>query len=336
MYDSTKNYKGKSIIVTSRMHMWDLPTDKTGHYGSYIDAQDSTVYTAVSGEATTSLSGTLAFKAGDAKRTCFGVTLTITSSGEVYTDNYNGVLTGSLGGTGTINYTSGAYTVSNPGVGTVAYQWEMTNNKGVTDFTKSATRTAGQGFVFRQDEGGDAILAIVNNNGVYYSLKTNSTYALTIASTDTTATNIVFRRNMGIPFWRALVNTNKGIMFMDTANPEKPQLTILQPNAVGDNLEPATLAKQFDFSEYIWDACAMATYSEYIVFSGRTSDSGTNNKLFLYNVRRNTVDILPYFAKTIQTDLGRLFIGDTTTDNVYEILSGYDDDNQLIENYWIS
>lgn len=212
----------------------------------------------------------------------------------------------------------------------------MTNNKGITDFTKSATRTAGQGFVFRQDEGGDAILAIVNNNGVYYSLKTNSTYALTIASTDTTATNIVFRRNMGVPFWRALVNTNKGIMFMDTANPEKPQLTILRPNAVGDNLEPYTLARQFDFSEYVWDQCAMDTYSEYIVFSGRTSTSSTNNKLFIYNIRRNTVDILPYFAKTIQTNLGRLYIGDTTTDNVYEILSGYDDDNQLIENYWIS
>jgi hypothetical protein len=96
MYDSTKNYKGKSIIVTSRMHMWDLPNDKTGHYGSYIDAQDSSVYTSVSGEATTSLTGTLAFKAGDAKRTCFGVAITITASGEVYTDNYSGVLTGSL------------------------------------------------------------------------------------------------------------------------------------------------------------------------------------------------------------------------------------------------
>lgn len=47
MYDSTKNFKGKSIITTGRMLMWDLPNDKTGLYGSRIDAQDSTVYTTV-------------------------------------------------------------------------------------------------------------------------------------------------------------------------------------------------------------------------------------------------------------------------------------------------
>ena len=63
MFDSTKNFKGKSIISTGRMLMWDLPNDKTGLYGSFIDAQNSTVYTTVTGEATTSLAGTLAFKA---------------------------------------------------------------------------------------------------------------------------------------------------------------------------------------------------------------------------------------------------------------------------------
>ena len=72
MYDSTKNFKGKSIITTGRMLMWDLPNDKTGLYGSRIDPQNSTVYTTVSGEVIAdTATGTLAFKAGDAKRTCF-------------------------------------------------------------------------------------------------------------------------------------------------------------------------------------------------------------------------------------------------------------------------
>ena len=86
---------------------------------------------------------------------------------------------------------------------------------------------------------------------------------------------------------------------MDTANKETPQLTILTPNAVGDNLEPVILAKQFDFSAYEWDMCAMETFGEFIIFSGRTPDNSTNNKLFLYNFRRGTIDILPYFAKTL-------------------------------------
>lgn len=340
MYDSTKNFKGNSIIATSRMFLWNTPTDKTGLYLSYIDLQDSSVYTTVTAEATTSLTGTLAFKGGDAKRTCFAVVATHTVSGEVFRDNYNGVLVGSLGNTGTINYTTGAYTFSVAGVGTVDYSWEMTNNKGVTDFTYSGTRTAGQGNVYRQDEGGDAIMNVEIFEGQYYSLKARSAYELIISSTapyaDLSATNKIFRRDIGIPYWRASVSTGKGIIFMNTANLDKPQLTILQKNINGDNLEPVTLANHFDFSNYTWDMCYMETYGEYVVFSGRTSDSDVNNRLFLYNVRRDTVDILPYGAKTIVSNNGLLYIGDTVTGNIYQILDGFDDNGDTIENYWIS
>jgi len=342
MYDSTKNFKGKSIIATGRMIMWDVKAwtvnfDKTGLYGSRIDAQNSTVYTTVSAEVIAdTASGTLAFKAWDAKRTCFWVTITDTSSGEVFTDNYSGVLTGTLWGTGTINYMTGAFTTSQSGAGTADYQWEMTNNKWVTDFTKTATRLAAEWFTFRQDEWGDAIQKVTVHDGSYYSLKQRSVYKLTIDSTDLIATNIVFRKDIGMQYWRSSVTTGKGIIFMDTANREKPQLTILTPNAIGDNLEPVVLAKQFDFSNYEWDMCAMGTFGEYIVFSGRTPSNSTNDTLFFYNFRIGTIDILPYFAKTILEIEGRLYIGDTTTENVYEILSGFDDDNQEIVNYWIS
>lgn len=336
MYDSSKNYKGKSMITQSRMSMWDVKGSLTTHFLSYTDsAQDSSVYTTVVAEAFASLGDTLDFKAGGATRTCFNVRPTITGTGEVYTDNYDGTLTGSLGGTGTINYTTGVFTLSNAGVGTVTYAWEDSNVKGVTDFTFSGTRTALQGDVVRQDEGGDAILNIIFHEGSYYSIKSQSVYRLTIASTGLSFENIVFRSSIGIPYWRACVGTSKGIMFMDTSKLDKPQLTILQKNLT-DNLEPFVLANQFDFSNYIWDMCAMNTFGEFVVFSGRTSDSDRNNKLFLYNVRRDTVDIIPYGAKTITSNNGMLYIGDTLTDNIYNILSGFDDDEQTIENYWIS
>lgn len=338
LYDSTKNYKGKSIIVQSRMSMWDVKGSLTTHFLSYTDsAQDSSVYTTVTAESITDVaSGTLAFKAGDSKRTCFNVRITDTSSSELFTDNYDGTLTGSLGNTGTINYMTGAFTITGQsGAGTATYAWENSNVKGVTDFTFSGTRTALQGDVVRQDEGGDAIQNIVFHDGTYYSFKTNSVYSLTIADSGLTFTNKVFRRNIGLPYWRSIVGTKKGIVFMDSSNLDKPQLTILQPNLQGDNLEPVTLANHFDFSNYIWEACAMETFGEFIVFSGRTSDSTTNNKLFLYNSRRDTISILPYGAKTITSMLGLLYIGDTLTFNIYNILSGFDDDNSTIENYWI-
>lgn len=337
MCDSTSIYKGYSIIVNSRMIMWNLPTDKTGLYGSHIDPQNSSVYTTVTGEATTSLTGTLAFKAGDVKRTCFGIVLTITSGGEKYTDNRDGTLTGSAGGTGTINYTTGAYTISASGVGTVNYLWEMTNTKGITDFSSSATRLAAEGFILSQSEGGDSIqqVLIATDNSII-SLKQQSAYQLTIDSTDLIFNNQIFRKNIGIEYWRNGVSTSKGIIFLDTSNITKPRLTILQKDITGTNLEPVVLATQFDFSKYIWDMCAMGTYGETILFFGRTKDSTINNKLFVYNIRLGTVDILPYSGKTITNSDGLLYIGDTITDNIYNILSGWDDDGQKIENYWIS
>jgi hypothetical protein len=61
MYDSSKNFKGKSMIATARMVMWDLPNDKTGLYGSYIDEAN---YTTESAEVLAdTASGTLSFKA---------------------------------------------------------------------------------------------------------------------------------------------------------------------------------------------------------------------------------------------------------------------------------
>lgn len=336
MYDSTKNYKGRSMITQSRMSMWNIPSYTT-HFLSYTDsAQDSSVYTTVTGEAFASLGGTLAFKAIDPKRTCFKIIPTITATSEVYTDNYDGTLTGSLGGTGTINYTTGVFTLSNAGVGTVTYSWENSNVKGVTDFTYSGTRTALQGDQVRQDEGGDAIQNIIFHDGTYYSFKTNSVYALTIADSGLTFNNKVFRKNIGLPYWRAVVGTKKGIVFMDTSNLDKPQLTILQPNLQGDNLEPVTLANQFDFSAFEWDMCAMDTFGEFIVFSGRTPESDINNRLFFYNSRRDTLDIVSYGAKTITSNLGKLYVGDVQTDNIYEVLSGFDDDGSTIENYWMS
>lgn len=333
LYDSSKNFKGKSMIATARMIMWDLANDKTGLYGSYVDEAN---YTTVTTEALAdTASGTLAFKWGGATRTCFGVIITDTSTWEVFTDNYNGVLTGSLGGTGTINYTTGAYTTSQSWGGTADYQWENSNNNGITDFTKSAPRLAGEGFLFRQDEGGDPILNVTYVDGSYYSIKSRSVYKLTIWADDTTANNNVFRTNLGMPSWRATVSTGQGIFFINTANADT-QLTILTPNQLGDNLYPKNLAEQFDFSQYIWDNCCMGTFGEYIIFSGKSFWADSNDRLFLYNFRRGTVDILGYSARTIVENNGHLYIGDSTTDNVYEILSGFDDDDQTIENYWMS
>lgn len=335
LYDSTKNFKGFGFIDKGRTILWGRAQDPTGLYGSYIDAQNSTVYTTVTAEATTSLTGTLAFKAGGSKRTCFGIALTITASGEVYTDNYNGVLTGSLGGTGTINYMTGDYTVTNPGVGTVNYQWEDSNVKGVTDFTKSATRLAGEGFILRQDSGGDAILNVLILNGNYFSIKKQSCYRLALDSADTSPTNEVFRTDIGVPSMRAAVATGQGIFFMNTANPSRPRLSVIQQNPLGDNFDMVEMFSHYDFSVFTYDDCMLDTWDRFIIV-GCAYDSANNNRLLICDFSQKSVDATYYGIRTSTKSGGFLYGGDTVSESTYELFTGFDDLGISLENNWDS
>lgn len=335
LYDAAKNFKGKAFINKGRMILWDVPNDKTSIRGSRIDPQNSTVYTTVAGEATTSLTGTLAFKGGNPTANCFGVTITITASGEVYTDNFNGVLTGSLGGTGTINYITGAYTLSNPGVGTAGYQWENSNSLGVTDFTKSGTRLAGEGFIFPQDEGGDPILNVVIGQDGYYSMKQQSAYRLSIDADDLGATNEVYRKQMGTESYRGSLSTSRGIIFMNTNNPEKPEMTILEPNLAGDSLVPKVLFEHFKFGNYLYDDCTIETYERYVLVFCKTQSAVNNDILLLCDLTAGTVNITGYAGRTAVSASGLLYMGSSIVESVYQLFSGFDDDGYPIDNYWI-
>jgi len=335
MYNSTKNFKGKAIIDKGRMLLWDIPGDKTVLRGSKIDPQNGTVYTSVSGEATTSLSGTLAFRAGGGTRNCFGILLTITGSGEVYKDDNIGGLTGSLGGTGTINYTTGAYTLSNPGVGTVSYQWEDSNAGGLTDFTKSSTRVAGEGFQFPQDEGGDAILNVVIGSNGYYSMKSGSAYRLLIDNDDLGATNEVYRKQLGVQSYRGSLSTSQGIIFINTQNPDKPVMTRLEPNLAGDSLVPKELFPNFKFANYLYDDASFWTYERYVVVACKSITAINNDIILLCDASAGTVNIVKQSGRTFASDGALLYMGSSVVQSTYQLFSGFDDDGYAIDNYWI-
>jgi len=341
MYDSTKNFKGYAFIDKGRTILWNRPEDKTGLYGSWIDNQRAVsgstgVYTTVTAEAITDVaSGTLAFKAGGSTRNCFNVSITDTSSGEVFTDNYLGVLTGSLGSTGTINYITGAFTISGQsGAGTATYQWENSNLRGVTDFSHTATRLAGEGFQFPQDQGGDAILSVLIGSDGYYSMKSQSAYRLFIDVNDTDATNEVYRKELGLLSFRGAVSTGEGIIFMNTANQEKPEMTILRKNIADTSLIPAILFPHFKFANYEYDDCTIDTYERYILVACKTPNALTNDTILLCDMTNKTVDIVSYAARTFARNGGLLYMGSSITQSVYDLFSGFDDDGFLISNIW--
>lgn len=335
LYDSAKNFKGYGFINNARSILWGREQDPTGLYGSYIDAQNSTVYTSVVAEAVVAVeSGTLAFKAGGAKRTCFAVVITDTSSGEVFTDNYNGVLVGSISGTGTINYMTGAFTISGQtGGGTATYQWEDSNVKGVTDFTKSATRLAGEGFVVRQDAGGDAIKTVIPVDGSYFSLKSNSCYQFTLDVADTAPTNELLRSDIGVKSLRSAVGTGQGIVFLNTANPTDPQLQILKRNPFGDNFDTTPLFPHFKWNDFTYDDVALESWDTYI-FVACAYDSDENNRLILADTKTNTVDTTYYGLRCFTKNGGFIYGGDPVSQTTYELFTGFDDVGLQITNEW--
>jgi len=349
IYDSTKNFHGKIIIDKGRTFLWDRndssQKDATGLYGSWIDRQNATVYTPVAGEALGALgavnyTGNLAFVA--AKRNCFGVIIkaNVAAGLETFTDNFMGVLTSNFGGTGTINYVTGAYNVTfsdtTTGAVTGDYQWENSNLKGVTDFTHTAVRLAGEGFQFLQDEGGDAIQnVLVGEDGSYFSMKTNSAYRLEIDGTDLIATNLVYRKDMGIPYWRCAFASDKGIVFINNANPTQPKMTILVKNTTDNTVVPLDIFKHFKFSNYDFSDASMSTFDRWILVFCKKSGSLNNDTILMGNIATMTMDVVGYGGRMAIKDGDNLYIGDSLTKSVYKIFNGFDDLGSVIQNYWI-
>lgn len=342
----TTNFLGRILIDRGRMLLWNRASDKTGLYGSWIDRQNSTVYSTVAGESLGALggtvyAGTLAFKASGVRRSCFGVSVTaLTGAGqETFADNFNGILTSNFGGTGTINYATGAYSVTfaNITTGNVTgnYQYEDSAVQGVADFSHAVPRVAGQGFQFPQDEGGDEIMnVLVGQDGAYYSLKKNSAYFLSIDADDAGAKNEVFRKDMGLPFFRAGASTNKGIFFINTSNPTKPEMTILQKSTVSLSVEPRVLFKHFKFSDFVFDATSITTYDRWMVVFCRTAASTTNDRILMCNIETNTVDVVAYSGKMGIQDGQSFYVADSITQSVYSTFNGFDDLGSAISAHW--
>ena len=135
MYDGTKNYRGWITIKGDAIWLWNARIDNkipdlVNIYRSYLANKSTTDFTQISAEAIggsgATRTGTLAFKSSGAKRTCLEVTFT--DGTETFIDDLSGNLVGSLGGTGTINYTTGAYSVtfatSPASPVTATYRWE--------------------------------------------------------------------------------------------------------------------------------------------------------------------------------------------------------------------
>lgn len=335
--DAAGVYRGFVDAQNGRLHLWNRRNNKNYLYGSWIDAQDSTVYTDVSAEAIgaapgPSYSGTLAAVTGD--RTCFNVVFTDGTS--TMTDDKNGAFTGD--GTGTINYATGAYSITFD-VPTVApvtadYSWEDSGDDGLADFTfTTPIRIAGEGFFLPQPTGGD-LLSVLPYRTEFYCLHKNAAWLFEMPVDDLYPTNQIFRQNIGMPSTRAAVATGDGIYYVDNSNPSEPRFKLLTLESANDQVIPTEYSFNVDLSSYNFSSAVMFQWGDYILTACRTSDSTVNNRLIAYHKVWKSFDFTDYFVSVLADNAGALWAGESSTDNVVQLFTGFSANGSLINNFW--
>lgn len=321
--------------------------DKTGLYLSYIDKAQLSSFTQVTGESygtgdgtTKTFAHTLA--AISAPKTAMYIS--VTNGTETFIDDRNGLMIGNLGGTGTVNYATGAVSVTfntaptGAQAITTAYYHETSTSTGILDFSGSGN---GQGKSFRQDDGGGNLMAIFNLNTIEYCFHLLRTWQFTATLDDTTSTNLPYR-NIGIPYTRAAAQTPDGILFTDLGRPTDPKFRKLQvlQNTTNQTIEPESISDALDLSSHGFDYNVAYRWGDLEIFCVQEKIAGVTNAfnsvMYIHNVVSDAWDKVDYYASCLAEYNGALISGDSISNNLFTLFSGYDDDGEIIPNYWTS
>lgn len=320
--------------------------DDTGLYLSDIDKALLSSYTQTTGEAygtgdavTKTFAHTLAAVTG--KKTCMYPSITDTV--ETFVDNRNGMMVGDMGGTGTVNYATGAVSVtfntapSSSQAITCSYYTEDATADGPLDFDTSSTG-AGKAKIFRQDDGGP-FMAVLPFMDVSYCFHLLKTWALTTTLDDTAATNLPYR-NIGIPYPRAVKETPDGVLCIDVSNPNEPKVRRLEIGKNTNNLTivPTPISDALDLSAYAFDYGVSFHWGDYEIVCCQEYVNGTantyNSLMFVRSLYSGAWDKLDFAASCLADFNGALIAGSPIANNVMTLFSGFDDDESPIDNYW--
>lgn len=348
LYDASVNYKAWLSIKNNLIFNWNISnSDRNVVRTSYIETRSVTDYTQIVAEVVgtgngvnTTFAGTLAFKGVQSKRTALDVSFT--DGVETFSDNLNGTLTGNLGGTGTINYTTGAFSITfNTAVTnltnvTATYRWvDETAANGMAKFVVPVSRVSGDPNVFRQDTGGDVknIFSLKEHRFVAH---TESIYDLVFTLDDTSTTNNLYRENQGIPSLRGGVESPEGVYTIDFSEKNNPRFVVIGYNNYSTEIKPTDISENLELSGYLFDYLDVGIFDDYVFYACQTADSPQNNRTFVYHRVFKTWDILDYCISSHDIYNGTLIAGDSISKNVFTLFSGTDADGTPIYNYWKS
>lgn len=337
-YNASVNFKGYIKAANNRLLLWYREGFRNIIHFSHKDLQDSTVYSSVSSEAigssgSTNYTGTLAFKSGGARRTCFNVVFT--DGTQTAQDDKNGNFVGDA--TGTINYATGAYNITfsatTTGSVTSDYEYEDSTSNGIADFSFSATRVAGEGSILLQPTGGD-LLNILQFKQAFYCLHENNAWLFNLADDDVTITNEEWRDKVGMINFRAAVATGGGIYYIDTSNPSEPRFKILSLEVQNEEVTPKVVSFNVDLKKFDFNDGVAYEWGDYIIFCCKELGETKNNRMWVFDRKWQSFDLLDYAVQCLGTKDGLLWAGDSQTNNVLQLFTGYTANDAIINNYW--
>lgn len=312
---------GQAVFLTGVLGM----TQINGLIGFVVTVNDAN-------NVTISINST-AFSAYSSGGTIYGA--------EYFIDDKNGNFTSSAGGTGTINYATGAYSltfITAPINGVVIYtQYYYEGvNKSIVDFVSSPAT------FFNQFDGGGDIVAVFPFDQVEYCFHLLKTWYLNINAT--TPTNLPYRSRLGIPYLRGGFSTDDGVVFLDLSIPSQPRVQAL---TIDDNsatavvtVVPTPLSDTLDLTSYGFNQVVLFRWGDYDLMACANSLNGIvqaqNTIMFARNIYSGQWDILDYPASCMAQFNGTLIVGDSLSNNLFTLFSGTDDQGANINNYWFS
>lgn len=364
---SSSSYRGFFTFGQSRGFLLNRrSTDgqrfPTTLYTSKVDKADVSQYPSqVTGEAVGSLGSThythtLAQITGI--RSAFAVVVEATTGAgtEQFTDDGEGNLSSNFGGTGTVNYLTGAIVVdfasTTTGAVTCEYYYEAVTTGGVVDFSISnpSSRQPGEGNIFPQFGGGGVLKAVVALATTFFCFHTKRTWQVSIpvddeSGTDSISINLPYREKIGTNSHYGAFGGSQAAYVMNTADPNKPELVALEfTKEEGVDVTtalPRVLSQAIDFSPYAFDANIVREWGDYILSWCAQIRNGLadtyNSRLFMLNKKSGAWDVVEYLASCADEYEGTLLAGSPLSNNVFVLFSGFDDDdNAILNNYWTS
>jgi len=360
----SSNYRGFIKFGQSRSFLFNRNGDTVGNkdpmglYASHVDAvalATGPISAQITGEAVGSLGSTnytYTLSQITGKRTALfvNVSATVLAGTETFNDARHGHLVSNFGGTGTINYATGAIDVTfsdvTTGAVTASYYHEDATLSGVIDYSfTSPTRVAGEGNFYPQFDGGGPIKSVYPLATTFYSFHTLKTWQTSIPTDDglSGSINLPFREKMGVKSHFGAFGGAEAIYYLNTADPNKPEFYELRlyTGATAANIAaPRLISKLIDFTKYAFDKAVVFEWGNYILLSCQQIRNGTtddfNSRTFIYNKKNGCWDLTDYPASVFAEYEGTLLAGDTISNNVFTLFSGFDDDEALIPNEWTS